>query len=102
MHIEHMNTGTSKASLPAVEELPLAAVFFLLANASLKSVYDSIEQESVSPTATRFPSVFSFLLPWKSTKWKECLSSLAFDCSDKALWAKATWGKDGLYGASMS
>lgn len=55
MHIEHMNTGTSKASLPVVEELPLAAVFFLLANASLKSVYDSIEQESVSPNSNTVP-----------------------------------------------
>lgn len=55
MHIEHMNKGTSKASLHVVEELPLAAVFFLLANASLISVYDSIEQESVSPNSNTAP-----------------------------------------------
>lgn len=101
MHIEHMNTGTSKTSLPAVEELPLAAVFFLLANASLKSVYDSIEQESVSPNSNTVPFCVLFSIALEINRGKECLSSLAFDCSDKALWAKATWGKDGLYGASM-
>lgn len=62
LHIEHMNAGTSKASPHVVEELPLAAVFFLQANASLKSVYDSIEQESVSPNIVPFCVLFSIAL----------------------------------------